>query len=209
MIQYCFPIQWLVLACRQDPFRQRLLFVIISTLTIRPYKACLVNPALTAYGSITLTAYGSITLDLINSLRLGYGMPLRKVLLFATGTTIFANNMASFTNVTNERMHCRKHKLMMQIVETVVALDRASVEFAERSTAVGATNDSRALIDYLHQLVGDATGAGLATVNMAQSVMSWNRGDLVLDTDESWFLNGINKNGDPTGDAGLLIFYET
>lgn len=143
---------------------------------------------------------------LINALIVLLIMPLRKVLLFASGLP--TNNMASFTNVTADRLHIRKEKLSMMIAETIVALDRATVELSERSTAVLATNDSRDLIDWVHQIVGDGTGAGLAPNNHASSVLTFNRGDLVLDTDDSLFMNGINKIGNPSIEANCNLFYE-
>lgn len=133
-------------------------------------------------------------------------MPLRKVMLFFAGTP--NNNNASFTNVTAKRLHIRKTKLTLMITETVVALDRMVLELAERSTAVSATNDSRSVIDWVQQIVGDSTGAGLAPRNYASSVLSFNRGDLVLDTDEALFMNSINKQGLPTFEGNANLFYE-
>ncbi len=130
-------------------------------------------------------------------------MPLRKVLLYATGTP--SNNMASFTNVTARRLSIRKHKLALQLIAARVATDEATLELAEARTVQASLNDSRSLIDFVNQIIGASDTAG---GNHASSVMSWNRGDFVLDTDDGIFMNGTDEAGAPTIRGRCNIFYE-
>lgn len=134
-------------------------------------------------------------------------MALRKVLLASSVTP--ADNMASFTNVTGSRLHIRKSHLFSKPRGTLVALSNYFVELAERSTFVGLTNDSRALIDLIGMGIGDSVAFGLGVWNMASSKQAYNRGDLVLDSDESLFMNGSNTVGTQVANSGCNLFYET
>lgn len=133
-------------------------------------------------------------------------MPLRKVNLAVNATP--SNNMASFTNVTAKRLHIRKTIGSANFAATVVALDHATLELAERSTTISGVNDSRALIDIVRLIVGDATGYGLGLQPIPRAVLAFNRGDLVLDTDESLFVNGNDVTGGGTIRGNWNLFYE-
>ncbi len=133
-------------------------------------------------------------------------MPLRKVNLFVSTTP--SANLASFTNVTARRLHIRKTKLVLQIIATFVAFDGIVLELAESAADQSSITDSRSLLDLVSTFIGDATGAGLSQNNAAQSQMAYNRGDLVLDPDESLFMNAIDVAGSPTARMNALIYYE-
>ncbi len=133
-------------------------------------------------------------------------MVLRKANVSVSGTP--TSNMGSFVNVTARRLHIRKLDLSFIISATVVALDQMALGVDEVPVAQQGTNDSRSHIMAVRGIVGDATGAGLAQVNGASKILSFNRGDLVLDPDEALFLNAANIVGDPTFDGNLNIWYE-
>lgn len=133
-------------------------------------------------------------------------MPLRKVNLAVNAAP--SNNMASFTNVTARRLHIRKTVGTGNLQATVTALDHAILELAEQSTAVSSTNDSRALIDTMRFIVGDSTAYGLGLQPTQRAVLAFNRNDLVLDTDESLFVNGTDVVGTATIRANWNLFYE-
>lgn len=133
-------------------------------------------------------------------------MPLRKVNLAFNATP--SNNMASFTNVTARRLHIRKSIGTCIMGPTLVALESATIELAERSTTVADVNDSRALIDVMRLVAGDATGYGLAVQPQQRAVLAFNRNDWVLDTDESTFVNGNDINGAPPLRGNWNLFYE-
>ncbi len=133
-------------------------------------------------------------------------MPLRKVLVRVAGQG--SNNMGSFTNVTSKRLHMIMLDLNFRIIATIVALDNAAMSVDEVTTAQRNTNDSRAHIMGLAQIVGDATGAGLATTNPAMKILRFNRNELVLDRDESLFMNGQDVVGGATFESWLNIWYD-
>lgn len=133
-------------------------------------------------------------------------MPLRKAKLYATGTP--ADNMASFVNVTSKRLHLMKLVQTARMLATIVALDSMKVSIDEVPVAQANTNDSRSHIMEVDQQIGDATGAGLAPTNAAKAVLSFNRNDLVLDSDEAIFMNGIDVAGAATIEAGLNVWYD-
>lgn len=116
--------------------------------------------------------------------------------------------MASFVNVTARRLHMRKIVLAMQIRATVVALDQATISIDEIPVSQANVNDSRAHIMHVSQLIGDATGAGLASVNPDRQILTFNREDLVLDPDEAFYLNGQDDAGGASLEATCNFWYQ-
>lgn len=90
----------------------------------------------------------------------------------------------------------------------MVALDSAVLELAEQSTAQANTNDARGLLDCIRMAIGDGTNAGLITNPQHRAVLAYNRNDLVMDTDDSLFINGIDVNGAPNITGGWNLYYE-
>lgn len=131
-------------------------------------------------------------------------MPLRKALLFSSTQQ---NNAASFTNLTNSRLHIRKLDLNTRGSSTAGALgDAAFCSIDEVPVAQAGTNDSRSHIMGIGaQVIG---GTGAIEANGGSKVLSFNRNDLVLDPDEAIFMNIENISG--AMDMGYLlnVWYE-
>lgn len=128
-------------------------------------------------------------------------MSLRKVNIVSTSLT---NNAGSFTNVTDKRLHIRKVILTMTTTGTLVAADDWSASVDEQPTLQFNVTDSRSHI--LGGRVKVPTGAS-GKINLERT-LSFNRGDLVLDTDEALFLNTSDIVGAPGINAAVNLFYE-
>jgi len=132
-------------------------------------------------------------------------MPLRKANIAIVG--LLTDNMGSFVNVTAKRLHIRKLDLSGLILATIVTLDQMALSVDEVPVTQQNVNDSRSHIMGIRGVIGDATGAGLAQTGDKTKILSFNRGDLVLDPDEAIFVNGAHV-GDPTVNINLNIWYE-
>jgi len=130
-------------------------------------------------------------------------MSLRKVLL-ATGSE--SNNAASFVNTTADRLHMRKIILAITSSGASTIGESSYLSFDEQPTDQSTTNDSRAHIGRISYNVTGGTGAVIGADS--RMILSWNRNDLVLDTDEAFFLNTITVVGPPTVNYTANIFYE-
>lgn len=126
-------------------------------------------------------------------------MPLRKAVM--AGSALI-DNVASFVNVTNKRLHIRKLVQTLHIRGTVVAGDEVRASIDEVPVNQMFTNDSRS------HLMGLQVKVDTALNNSQQQILSFNRGDLVLDPDEAIFLNNNDLNGAPTISSGCNIYYE-
>lgn len=133
-------------------------------------------------------------------------MPLRKVNLAVAATP--SNNMASFVNVTAKRLFIMRTVLKATVAPTVVALDHFVLSIDEVPTVQARVNDSRAHITDVRQIVGDATGAGLAGNPPDREVLSFRKNDLILDPDEALFMNGEDIAGTPTLQGACNIWYD-
>lgn len=127
---------------------------------------------------------------------------LRKVNLFANGLT---DNAVSFTNVTDKLLNIRKAILTMVTTGTLVAADSWTCSLDEVPVSQMRITDSRSHIIGGTVKVGDV--GNLGTGKFARTI-SFNRGDLELDTDEALFLNLTDIAGAPTVDGSVNLFYE-
>lgn len=130
-------------------------------------------------------------------------MPLRKVLLFSTAQNAAA---ASFTNVTARRLHIRKAQGYMasSVADSLGETNTSSLD--EARTNQSTTNDSRAHIASVGAAVIGGTGA--VVMQPASVIINFNRGDLVLDTDEAIFMNNSATVGAATPNTSWNLFYE-
>lgn len=94
----------------------------------------------------------------------------------------------------------------MVIRGTLTAADEATWSIDEVPVNQLRTNDSRSHIVGGAIKTGDA--GGIAPTKSAK-VLSFNRGDLVLDTDEALFLNTADITGAPTVNTSVNVWYET
>lgn len=131
-------------------------------------------------------------------------MPLRKVLL-TTGSE--SDNAASFVNQTAKRLHIRKIILAIQATAASTIGEIGGASLDEVPVRQDTTNDSRSHIGSVMYEVGGGTGAAAATAQ-GQLVLSFNRGDLVLDPDEALFLNTFSIVGPPAVSYKANIYYE-
>lgn len=134
---------------------------------------------------------------------------LRKAVLVVLGQ-VPANNMVTFTNTTDKRLHLRKLDLTLNTTGAVAG-DEMSISIDEVPIAQMFVNDSRSHIMGVTQSTSTDIGtaaASLTNQNAAQKVLSFQRDDLVLDVDESVYLNGVDSSGAPTFDGTLNIWYE-
>ncbi len=128
---------------------------------------------------------------------------LRKALMV---TTTLANNAASFVNETNEDLHIRKIEGNIWFSGTSVVGDISQSSLDESPVAQNSIDDSRSHIAQVTAVVNGGTGA----INgvPGQKVLSFNRGDLVLEPDEALFVNTVDVAGAaPTG-SNWNIFYQ-
>lgn len=130
-------------------------------------------------------------------------MALRKVLI---STEALTNNAGSFTNVTNDRYHIRKIIGRIMPNGVLVIADDAHSSLDELNTTQRNQNDSRAHIATVQLVVMGGTG----TIRQAGQtiVLSFGRNDLVLDADESFFVNNEDANGAPAIRANWNLWYE-
>lgn len=131
-------------------------------------------------------------------------MPLRKALLSSSS---LQNNAASFTNLTNDRLHIRKLDLSTKSSGTAAVLgDAAGCSIDEVPVFQSSTNDSRShIMAVSSQVIG---GTGAIESNTPARVLSFNRGDLVLDPDESIFMNTEDISGAMSVRFNLNIWYD-
>lgn len=133
-------------------------------------------------------------------------MALRKVLLFTQSLT---DNAVKFTNVSDGRMHIRKIVGKMVISGAAVAGDRAHSSLDEVPTRQSATNDSRAHIASLDvQVAEQSTAVGHIGVQNDRLIMSLGRNDLVIDQDESIYVNNFDGGGTPAVENSWNLWFE-
>lgn len=131
-------------------------------------------------------------------------MPLRKVHLHSQS---LAANAASFTNVTARRLHILIIDQQAFPSSTALALgDAAVASIDEIPVNQINSSDSRSHISGVSVSVPGGTGAieGIYT----RSVTVLNRGDLVLDPDESLFMNTLDKIGAPVVEWTCNFWYD-
>lgn len=130
-------------------------------------------------------------------------MPLRKALLSAT---VLQDNSASFTNLTNDRLHIRK--VVMKALSGVATQigDAASASLDEVPVDQSIVNDSRSHIASV--LAVNTGGTGALISDGDGQTLSFNRGDLVLDPDEALFLNLNDIVGAPPVRFNANFWYE-
>jgi len=127
-------------------------------------------------------------------------MSLRKVNIVATALT---DKAASFTNVTSQKLHIRKIVLSGNTVGTITSADDWIASIDEESTTQFGQNDSRS------HVIGGRVKAGSTGADADLSkLISFNRGDLVLDTDEALFLNLTDVAGTPSVSVSVNVWYE-
>lgn len=131
-------------------------------------------------------------------------MPLRKALLSAT---VLQDNSASFTNLTNDRLHIRKIDLSSVGGVATQIGDSASASLDEVPVDQSIVNDSRSHIASVTAVNTGGTGA-LISENSSK-VLSFNRSDLVLDPDEALFWNLNDIVGAPPVRFNCNIWYES
>lgn len=130
-------------------------------------------------------------------------MPLRKALLRASA---FQNNAASFVNETAKRLHVRKLVLSMNPTAAGVLGDNAQMSLDEVPVRQDGTDDTRS-----HIMMGGYSvvgGTGALHGPSVGKVLSFNRGDLVLDPDEAFFLNTNDASGTPGLSMAVNVWYE-
>lgn len=131
---------------------------------------------------------------------------LRKVVL---SSSALQNNAVSFTNQTARRMHIRKSSLAfsMEAGAAIALGDSALASLDEVPVIQAQVNDSRSHIQQASAQGSGGTGAIAATFE--SSVLTFNRNDLVLDPDESIFLNLLDIVGAMPVTASANLWYET
>lgn len=127
---------------------------------------------------------------------------LRKVVL---SSSTLSDNAASFTNVTGERLHARKIHGTAHSTAVGAIGDAAVSSLDEVPTAQFSVDDSRAHIGHAIISGFEASGSGTSTTPF---YMEFDRGDLFLDPDESWFVNNFDETGAPPVDTNWNIWYE-
>lgn len=127
---------------------------------------------------------------------------LRKALVAAA---TLQNNAGSFLNLTNDKLHIRRIQAKLRVRGTIVALDEATLSIDEEPVAGHATNDSRAHLLDVKVKIGDVGSFGN---NQAQDIIFFERGELVLDSDDAIFMNTVDDGGAPTVLATMNIYYE-
>lgn len=131
-------------------------------------------------------------------------MPLRKALVSSSS---LQDNAASFVNVTAKQLNIRKLDLKSLSESTAAALgDSARCSIDEVPADQSSLNDSRSHIMSLD--VAPIGGTGAVEVLQQQKVLSFNRGDLVLDPDDAIFMNIVNIVGSLDVGFALNIWYE-
>jgi len=129
---------------------------------------------------------------------------LRKVTL---STSALQNNAASFVNNTGKRLHIRKSTLAWMPETTATAIgDSAIASLDEQPVIQANVNDSRSHIQSATIVAAGATGQIEAMVN--NSIMIFNRNDLVVDIDEAIFLNTSDVKGSIDATCTANLWYE-
>ena len=131
-------------------------------------------------------------------------LALRKALVVST---TLGQNVASFVNVTSDRLSIRKLDAKLELTGTLVVNDAARMSIDETTTNQAATNDTRSHILQVLSKVGGAAGAGDGYVQ-GNKVLNFNRGDLVLDPDEAITMHLADLSGAPPLLGTLNIWYE-
>lgn len=129
---------------------------------------------------------------------------LRKALIVASS---LVDNAGSFTNQTARRLHIRKIVLSILPSQAVVLGDMMTASLDEIPISQFELDDSRTHIAGAVAQATGGTGAVAFTSNGA--VISFNRNDLVLDSDESLFLNLSDIVGAMPVNVSANLWYET
>ncbi len=127
---------------------------------------------------------------------------LRQEILAATiaGGVTQSDSVAEFRNDTNGFISVRKvHKAISG--NTFASTESASVELSKSPTVASNVNNNPffTLLTRLQKLSGDAVDSG----DRVNGTSSWGRGQLILEPNESLFVN-VLKSSDPV----LSIHYE-
>ncbi len=131
-------------------------------------------------------------------------MPLRKALIAHAGAP--AANSGSFVNETSKRLHVRKTvgTIIGNAADTIGEVVVASLD--EVPVTQHNIDDSRSHIDHTSYAVIGGTAAVIGTSGRA--VLSFNRNDLVLDSDEALFSNSTAAIGAAQPQIAWNLWYE-
>jgi len=130
-------------------------------------------------------------------------MALRKVLLNSGSE---ADNAASFVNQTARRLHIRKIVLRIEDSGASSIGEASGLSLDEVPVRQSNINDSRSHIG--GQIFTVEGGTGAVAGKGTQLVLSFNRNDLVLDSDEALFMNTFTVVGPPVVSYSTNIWYE-
>lgn len=122
-------------------------------------------------------------------------------------TSALTDNAVSFVNTTDKRLHIRKidGKPMPESTAAVIGDDWiASLD--EQPITQAIVNDSRSHIMSISATGQGGTGGVDPALN--SSLLSFNRNDLVLDTDEAFFVNVTDVSGAMDITATFNLWYQ-
>lgn len=130
---------------------------------------------------------------------------LRKVLL---ATATLQDNAQSFVNLTAETLHIKKIVIFGQIRGTLVATDEVRISLDEVPAIQLGIDDSRS-----HIVGGECVNSSVSTNGAIvpgrfYAVLTFDRGELMLDPDEAFFLNTSDVSGAATFVGRCNIWYE-
>ncbi len=131
---------------------------------------------------------------------------LRQEILAGTvaGATTQADSISEFRNDTNGFISIRKNHATIS-ANTMASAESASVEISKSPTVASTVNNNPFFtVNYrLQKMSGDAVDSG----DRVNRTISWGRGQLVLEPNESLFINCI-KSADPVVSFFFELEYE-
>jgi len=120
-------------------------------------------------------------------------------------TTALSNNAGSFVNESGDDLHIRKIVMQSALTGSVAINDSARASLDEVPTIQSNVDDSRSHILGLYLLQTEAT----TTVGKSATIgITFERGQLVLEPDEAFFVNNLDLGGTPNIATQVNIWYE-